>query len=113
VTGERSRAREALGAVKARAINSVLNVLPPRLSVQIQYLRAHHRPLNLRRPTRFTEKIQLIKLYGGLGTQGEWVDKVGVKPRVATILGDEWIIPTLWHGPALPPPPNAPGRRPT
>ena len=43
VTGERSRAREALGAAKARAINSVLTVLPPRLSVQIQYLRAHLR----------------------------------------------------------------------
>jgi hypothetical protein len=106
VTGERSRARAALGAAKARAINSLLTVLPPRLSVQLQYLRAHRRPLNLRRPTRFTEKIQLIKLYGGLGAQGEWVDKVCVKPRVAAILGDDWIIPTLWHGPALPPRPE-------
>lgn len=106
MTGERSRAREALGAAKARAINSVLTVLPPRLSVQIQYLRAHHRPLNLRGPTRFTEKIQLIKLHGGLDAQSEWVDKVGVKPRVAAILGDDWIIPTLWHGPALPPRPE-------
>lgn len=95
-----------LVAGKRRAITRALGVLPPRLSVQIQYLLAHHRWLDLRRPARFTEKVQLFKLSGGLQAHGEWVDKVRVKARVAAMLGDDWIIPTLWHGPALPPRPE-------
>lgn len=106
MTGGGSRVRAMMGAWKRRALTVALGALPPPLSVQIQYLWAHRRWLDLRRPARFTEKIQLFKLDRSLEAHGEWVDKVRVKARVAAILGDEWIIPTLWHGPVLPPRPE-------
>jgi hypothetical protein len=31
------------------------------------------------------------------------VDKIVAKQRVAALLGERWITPTLWHGRALPP----------
>jgi hypothetical protein len=95
--------RAALATAKRKAINAGLRVLPDRLSVQAQYWRAFHRWIDLDAPKRFTEKLQWLKLYGGLEAHSGWVDKLEAKRRVAALLGDRWITPTLWHGPALPP----------
>lgn len=95
--------RQTLTDAKRNAIAGLLRLLPDETSLQIQYLRAHHRFANLRDPRRFTEKLQVLKLRGGLDAYSDWVDKVRAKELVAAILGADWIIPTLWHGPALPP----------
>ncbi len=95
--------RAALADAKRRAITGILRLLPNEMSLQVQYLRAHHRFANLRHPRRFTEKLQVLKLRGGLERHSDWVDKVLAKERVAGLLGDDWIVPTLWHGAALPP----------
>jgi len=103
MTAPRSFAREALSGAKRRAINGVMRVLPVGLSVRLQYLRAHRRWPDLAAPKRFTEGLQWLKLHGGLERHGDWVDKVVAKERVAETLGRQWITPTLWHGPRLPP----------
>lgn len=103
MTAPRSFAREALAGVKRRVVNSGMRVLPDEGSVRLQYLRAHHRWPDLAAPRRFTEKLQWLKLHGGLEQYRDWVDKVVAKERAAEVLGAQWITPTLWHGPKLPP----------
>lgn len=51
---------------------------------------------------RFTELIQARKLFERDPRLPALADKVLVKRFVADRLGDEWIIPTLWHGDSLP-----------
>jgi len=103
VVAARSPARQALADLKRDAIGGAVRLLPDVWSLAIQYWRAHHRWPDLRAPKRFTEKIQWLKLHGDLAAQWEWVDKIEAKKRVAATLGERWITPTLWHGPALPP----------
>lgn len=57
--------------------------------------------LNLKRPKSFSEKLQWLKLYDRRPEYTVMVDKVKAKEYVASILGDEYIIPTLgvWEDP--------------
>lgn len=60
-------------------------------------------PLNLESPTTFSEKMQWLKLYNHHTEFTMMVDKVKVKDYVASILGVEFIIPTLgvWEDPDM------------
>ncbi len=51
--------------------------------------------LNLDNPQTFNEKLQWLKLYDRRPEYTQMVDKVEAKKYVATIIGDEHIIPTL------------------
>lgn len=99
----RSPLREALATAKRESIYATLRSLPPEASIQAQYFRAFRRFADLENPQRFTEKLQVLKLRGGLEAHSGWVDKIEAKRRVASVLGEHWITPTLWHGPTLPP----------
>lgn len=64
------------------------------------YLRLHYRirmnrKLNLKNPRTFTEKLQWLKLYHKNPEYTKMVDKVTAKDYVASIIGREYIIPTL------------------
>ena len=48
-------------------------------------------------PTRFTEKLQWIKLYDHNPLYTTLVDKYNVKKYVADTLGEEYVIPLLGH----------------
>ncbi len=52
-------------------------------------------PLNLDNPTKYNEKLQWIKLYDRRDIYTTMVDKYEAKKYVASIIGDEYIIPTL------------------
>lgn len=52
-------------------------------------------PLNLDNPQTFSEKLQWLKLNDHNPLYTTMVDKVAVKDYVASILGEEYIIPTL------------------
>lgn len=52
-------------------------------------------PLNLDKPTRYNEKLQWIKLYDRRDIYTTMVDKYKAKDYVASIIGDEYIIPTI------------------
>lgn len=51
--------------------------------------------LNLKNPKTFNEKIQWLKLHDRKDIYTKMVDKCEVKEYVASIIGEEYIIPTL------------------
>lgn len=57
----------------------------------------------LKNPRTFNEKILYRKFYERDNRMPDLMDKVKVKEFVASQLGPEWVIPTLWTGTALPP----------
>lgn len=67
------------------------------------YLLATGRVLDLKTPKTFTEKVQLAKLNWRSPRMVALADKVEAKKVVAGLLGDQWVTPTLFAGPALPP----------
>ena len=75
--------------------------LPDRLYLSWKFYLEMGKPLNLRNPQTFSEKMQWLKLYNRKPEYTVMVDKVEVKKYVAGILGEEYIIPTLgvWDNP--------------
>ena len=69
--------------------------LPDRLYIKLQYLFYMGKRLSLKNPETFTEKIQWLKLYNRKEEYHQLVDKCEVKKIVASIIGEEYIIPTL------------------
>lgn len=57
--------------------------------------------LDLKNPRSFGEKLQWLKLYDHCPEYTQMVDKVKAKDYVATIIGDDYVIPTLgvWDKP--------------
>ena len=57
--------------------------------------------LNFYNPKSFTEKLQWLKIYNRKPEYTKMVDKYAVKKYVASMIGDEYIIPTLgvWNTP--------------
>lgn len=70
--------------------------------IGLTYLWRHRRWPSLAAPQRFTELVQARKLHDRDARLPVFADKVAVKALVAERLGPEWVIPTLWHGDALP-----------
>ena len=68
--------------------------LPDKLYLKVLYETKMGRPLNLRNPSTFNEKLQWLKLYDRKPVYTIMVDKYAVKDYVANIIGDEYIIPT-------------------
>lgn len=84
-----------------------LRSLPPgnvaqRLRIGLTYLVRHGRLPDLASPRSFNELVQVRKLTDRDARLPRLADKVLVKAFVADRLGDEWVIPTLWHGQELP-----------
>jgi hypothetical protein len=80
--------------------------VPLRLSL-MHLWRNGHIP-DLADPTTFNELVQARKLNDRDPILSLLADKVAVKAHVAARLGDEWVIPTLWHGTELPAEPDWP-----
>ncbi len=69
--------------------------LTDEMYLQVIYQNIFHKPLNLKKPQTFNEKIQWLKLYDRNPEYIQMVDKALVKDYVAKIIGTEYIIPTL------------------
>ena len=69
--------------------------------------RNRHWP-DLEEPTTFNELVQARKLQDRNPLLPLLADKVRVKDYIARRLGDDWVIPTLWHGTELPEKPGWP-----
>jgi hypothetical protein len=81
-----------------RAYLEMLRFLPDRTAVSLDYFRVFGTFPDLANPRRFSEKIQHLKLGAHDARMPDLVDKVRVKDIVSTALGEQWLIPTLWHG---------------
>lgn len=54
-----------------------------------------HRKLDLKNPKSFNEKLQWLKLHDRKPEYSQMVDKYAVKDYVASLIGEEFIIPTI------------------
>ena len=54
-----------------------------------------NKKINLYKPRTFNEKLQWLKLYDRNQKYTNMVDKYEAKKYVASIIGEEYIIPTL------------------
>nr|MBS1901049.1 glycosyl transferase [Actinomycetota bacterium] len=77
------------------AIKRLSRLLPDRAYLHLRYLSKFRKFAHLRHPKTYNEKLQWLKL--NYRVPGEWVlvDKAEVKNRVAELIGDEYLIPTL------------------
>ncbi len=74
---------------------------PDRLYLKVMYWVYMGQRLDLDNPRTFNEKLQWLKLYNRRPEYTRMVDKVAVKEFVASLIGPEYIIPTLgvWERP--------------
>lgn len=71
------------------------NWMSDELYIRIAYRARMGKKLVLNQPQTFSEKLQWLKLYNRRLEYTALVDKYEVKPIVAKIIGEEYIIPTL------------------
>lgn len=83
---------------KQVAKSMIARTLPPRLSLNLQFLRVHGRFPNLRNPQTFSEKVQWRKLNDRNPRFAPMMDKISVKEFVSKEFGPEWVTPSLWTG---------------
>lgn len=75
--------------------SGICNFLRDEEYLRITFERLLNKKLNLNNPKTFNEKIQWLKLYDRKPEYTTMVDKYAVKKYVASIIGEEYIIPTL------------------
>ena len=68
--------------------------LPDSLVIRCRFRESFERPLNLKNPQTFNEKLQWIKLYDRNPKYCQLVDKYEVKRIVGSLIGEKHIIPT-------------------
>lgn len=73
----------------------VKNIIPDKIYLKHLYKRCMNKKLNLKNPQTFNEKLQWLKLYDRKPQYTTMVDKYAAKDYVASIIGEEYIIPTL------------------
>lgn len=83
--------------------NKLMETLPLRSAIRLEFVLYHHRLPDLDHPRTFSEKIARRKLYDRDARMPVMADKILVKEYVSGVLGEEWVIPTLWCGDRLPP----------
>ena len=70
-------------------------LFPDSVLLKARYFQVFHRPLDLKHPRTFNEKIQWMKIYDRDPRYTVLSDKYAVKEEVAGIIGREHVIPTL------------------
>ena len=70
-------------------------LLPDSWYLRIRYREVFHKSLHLCHPKKFTEKMQWLKIHDRKPIYHQLVDKYEVKPIIAGIIGEQYIIRTL------------------
>ena len=73
----------------------VKKILPDSIYIKYLYKKIMKKRLNLKNPKTFNEKLQWLKLHDRKEIYTTMVDKYEAKKYVASIIGEEYIIPTL------------------
>lgn len=81
--------------VKRKLLRISAPMLPDKFFLKQLYKLRFGYPLNLENPQTYNEKLQWLKLYDHKPEYSMMVDKAEVKKYVASIIGEEHIIPTL------------------
>jgi hypothetical protein len=69
--------------------------LPDRLFIMYDYFLTHKKFPNLKKPVSFSEKIQWIKLYGGLEKYTKYACKLEVRKFIKHTIGERYLIPII------------------
>ena len=72
-----------------------LNCLSDKTYLRLYFLCRLNKKLDLDSPKTFNEKLQWLKLYDRNPEYTKMVDKYEVKEYVSSIIGEEYVIPTL------------------
>lgn len=88
-----------LQILKYRVLLKITRILPS-LFPDSWYLKAYYffemgRELNLDNPVLYSEKLQWLKIHGRKPEYVTMVDKVKVKDYVVSLIGEDYVIPTL------------------
>ena len=73
----------------------LIRLIPDKIYLKIKFYKIFKRKLDLSNPKTFNEKLQWLKLYDRKDIYTTMVDKYEVKKYVASIIGEEYIIPTI------------------
>lgn len=73
----------------------LLNILTDRAYLKLRYQLKFNKPLNLKEPKTFNEKLQWIKLYDRNPIYSTMVDKLACKKIVADRIGEKYVIPVV------------------
>lgn len=73
----------------------LFNYVPDRIAVSVKYRNHFLKKLDLKNPVTFNEKLQWLKLYDRRPEYTMMVDKYRAKDHIASVIGQEYIIPTL------------------
>jgi hypothetical protein len=79
---------------------SLRNLVPDYLAVNLLYYRVFRRLPDLKHPKTLNEKIAWRKLYQHDPRFPLYSDKIAVKAEIAGLIGAQYIIETLWAGEA-------------
>lgn len=72
-----------------------IDFLPDDLYLMYKYAQIIGKPLNIKKPKTFCEKINWLKIHGFKQEYTQMVDKVDAKEFVASKIGIQYIIPTI------------------
>ncbi len=78
-----------------KKIKYYMRILPDRIYIQIYYFLKFKKFCNLKNPKTYNEKLNWLKLNDKNIAYTRMVDKYEAKEYVASIIGEEYIIPTL------------------
>lgn len=78
-----------------KRIKYSLRFLPDEVYIQLYYYLQFKHFCNLKNPETFNEKLQWLKLHDHNPKYPQMVDKYEAKKYVASLIGEEYIIPTL------------------
>lgn len=78
-----------------RLIKSVVSLIPDKLFLSLLFRRRMGYWINWNNPLTYNEKLQWLKIYDRHKEYTRMVDKVTAKDYVASIIGEEYIIPTF------------------
>ena len=76
-------------------ILNLLSWVPDKFMIKLQYRIKTGKKLDLENPQTFNEKLQWLKIYDRNPLYTTMVDKYEAKKYVTSIIGEEYIIPTL------------------
>lgn len=76
-------------------INKFAKLFSDETLIKLQYRIMMGKKLDIKNPKTYNEKLQWLKLYNKCDEYTKMVDKYAVKEYVASIIGSDYIIPTL------------------
>lgn len=78
--------------------HALLAILPDSMAIKLMFFKNFGTLPNLKNPKTFNEKINWRKLYQHDPRFTLFSDKITAKTEIAKLIGEDYIIPTLWVG---------------